>query len=64
MPTNVEATEEATRRWFAAGAAAVGVGPHLLPPALIASRDVPAMTDRVRMFLGWVTAAREAAGSS
>jgi 2-dehydro-3-deoxyphosphogluconate aldolase/(4S)-4-hydroxy-2-oxoglutarate aldolase len=63
MPTNVEATEEATRRWFAAGAAAVGVGPHLLPPALIASRDVPAMTEKVRMFLGWVEDAREAAAT-
>jgi len=59
MPTNVEATEEATRRWIAAGAAALGVGPHLLPPALIASRDVAAMAARVREFLGWVRAARE-----
>jgi 2-dehydro-3-deoxyphosphogluconate aldolase/(4S)-4-hydroxy-2-oxoglutarate aldolase len=64
MPTNVEASEEATRRWFAAGAAALGVGPHLLPPALIASRDVPVMTEKVRTFLGWVEDAREAAGAS
>ena len=63
MPTNVEATEEATRRWFAAGAAAVGVGPHLLPPAMVASRDVPAMTEKVRTFLGWVAASREAAAA-
>ncbi len=60
MPTNVEATEEATRRWIAAGAAALGVGPHLLPPALIDSRDVAAMAARVREFLGWVRAARDA----
>jgi 2-dehydro-3-deoxyphosphogluconate aldolase/(4S)-4-hydroxy-2-oxoglutarate aldolase len=60
MPTNVEATEEATRRWIAAGAAALGVGPHLLPPTLIASRDVAAMAARVREFLGWVRAARDA----
>ncbi|MCU0505226.1 MAG: hypothetical protein MUE82_05520 [Chloroflexi bacterium] len=58
MPTNVEATEEATRRWIAAGAAALGVGPHLLPPALIASRDVAAMAARVQEFLGWVREAR------
>jgi 2-dehydro-3-deoxyphosphogluconate aldolase/(4S)-4-hydroxy-2-oxoglutarate aldolase len=60
MPTNVEATEDATRRWIAAGAAALGVGPHLLPPALIDSRDVAAMAARVREFLGWVRAARDA----
>ncbi len=58
MPTNVEATEEATRRWIAAGAAALGVGPHLLPADLIASRDVPTMAARVRTFLGWVREAR------
>jgi 2-dehydro-3-deoxyphosphogluconate aldolase/(4S)-4-hydroxy-2-oxoglutarate aldolase len=62
MPTNVEATEEATRRWIAAGAAALGVGPHLLSPALIGARDVPAMTARVREYLGWIRAAREARG--
>ena len=60
MPTNVEATEEATRRWIAAGAAALGVGPHLLPPALIASRDVATMAARVREFLGWIREARAA----
>lgn len=60
MPTNVEATEEATHRWIAAGAAALGVGPHLLPPTLIASRDVPTMAAKVREYLGWVRAAREA----
>jgi 2-dehydro-3-deoxyphosphogluconate aldolase/(4S)-4-hydroxy-2-oxoglutarate aldolase len=58
MPTNVEATEAATRRWIASGAAALGVGPHLLSPALIVSRDVPAMATRVAEFLGWVRAAR------
>lgn len=58
MPTNVEATEEATRHWIAAGAAALGVGPHLLPPALIASRDVATMAARVREFLDWVRVAR------
>ncbi len=62
MPTNVEATEEATRRWIAAGAAALGVGPHLLPPDLIASRDVPAMAARVRTFLGWIRTARAELG--
>ena len=60
MPTNVEATEEATRRWISAGSAALGVGPHLLPPALIEAGDVPAMTARVREYLGWVRAARAA----
>jgi hypothetical protein len=52
MPTNVEASEEATRRGIAAGAAALGVGPHLLPPALIASRDVATMAARAEYWLG------------
>ena len=60
MPTNVEASEEATRRWIAAGAAAIGIGSHLLTPALIASRDTATMTARVAEYLGWVRAAREA----
>jgi 2-dehydro-3-deoxyphosphogluconate aldolase / (4S)-4-hydroxy-2-oxoglutarate aldolase len=60
MPTNVEATEEATRRWIAAGAAAIGIGSHLLTPTLIASRDTGTMTARLREYLGWVREARAA----
>ena len=34
MPTNVEATEEATRAWFAAGVVCVSAGPRLISDAL------------------------------
>jgi 2-dehydro-3-deoxyphosphogluconate aldolase/(4S)-4-hydroxy-2-oxoglutarate aldolase len=58
MPTNVLATEEATRAWFASGAASLGVGGHLYPADLIASRNRAAIAERTRTFLGWVRAAR------
>ena len=58
MPTNVEATEDETRSWFAAGAACLGVGPHLISNVLQAAVDSSALTDRVRQYLGWVRAAR------
>jgi 2-dehydro-3-deoxyphosphogluconate aldolase/(4S)-4-hydroxy-2-oxoglutarate aldolase len=60
MPTNVVATEEATRDWIAAGAAALGVGGHLYPPDLIASRDRVEIAARTRRFLGWIRDARTA----
>ncbi len=58
MPTNVLATEDATNAWFAAGAAALGVGGHLYPDALVASRDRAAIAERTGTFLGWVRQAR------
>jgi 2-dehydro-3-deoxyphosphogluconate aldolase / (4S)-4-hydroxy-2-oxoglutarate aldolase len=58
MPTNVLATEEATREWIAAGAAALGVAGHLYPADLIASRDRAAIARRTSTFLGWVREAR------
>jgi len=61
MPTNVLATEEATRAWIAAGAAALGVAGHLYTADLIASRDRAAIAELTRTFLGWV---REARGST
>lgn len=60
MPTNVLATEEATRGWIAAGAAALGVGGHLYPTDVIAARDRAAITARTRRFLGWIRDARAA----
>ncbi len=60
MPTNVVATEEATRTWFAAGAACLGVGGHLYPRDLMHSGDRAAIAERTRTFLGWVRSAREA----
>ncbi len=58
MPTNVEATEEVTRAWFAAGAACLGVGGHLYPPEVMRGGDRAAVAERTRTFLGWVRAAR------
>jgi 2-dehydro-3-deoxyphosphogluconate aldolase/(4S)-4-hydroxy-2-oxoglutarate aldolase len=58
MPTNVEATEEATRKWFSAGAACLGVGPHLISDALQAAPDPVELTDRVRQYVEWVHVAR------
>lgn len=60
MPTNVVATEEATRAWFAAGAAALGVAGHLYPADLVASGDRAEIAARTRRFLGWVRDARAA----
>jgi 2-dehydro-3-deoxyphosphogluconate aldolase/(4S)-4-hydroxy-2-oxoglutarate aldolase len=60
MPTNVLATEEATRAWIAAGAAALGVGGHLYPADLIAARDRAEIAARTRRFLGWIRDARAA----
>lgn len=59
MPTNVEATEQATRAWFAAGVACVGVGPHLISNALQADSDPTALAARIKEYMAWVRAARE-----
>jgi len=58
MPTNVLATEEATRAWLVAGAACLGVAGPPLPGDLIASRDREEIARRTRTFLGWVGGAR------
>ena len=60
MPTNVQATEESTRAWFAAGAACLGVGGHLYPAELMRGADRQAIAERTRTFMGWVRMAREA----
>jgi 2-dehydro-3-deoxyphosphogluconate aldolase/(4S)-4-hydroxy-2-oxoglutarate aldolase len=60
MPTNVLATEEATRAWVAAGAAALGVAGHLYPADLVDARDRAEITGRTRRILGWVREARDA----
>ena len=60
MPTNVLATEEATRAWIEAGAAALGVGGHLYPAELIAGRDRAEIAARTRRYLGWIRDARAA----
>ena len=58
MPTNVLATEEATRAWISAGAAALGVAGHLYPADLVASRDRDEIATRTRRMLAWVRDAR------
>jgi len=60
MPTNVLATEEATRAWFGAGAACVGIGGHLYPAESVRGGDRAVVAERTRTFLGWVRAARGA----
>jgi 2-dehydro-3-deoxyphosphogluconate aldolase/(4S)-4-hydroxy-2-oxoglutarate aldolase len=60
MPTNVLATEKATRAWIGSGAAALGVAGHLYPADLVAARDRDEIAARTRRFLGWVRDAREA----
>jgi 2-dehydro-3-deoxyphosphogluconate aldolase / (4S)-4-hydroxy-2-oxoglutarate aldolase len=58
MPTNIVATEEAVRRWFAAGVACVGVGPALIPDAAQADPDPAPLATAIAQFSGWVDAAR------
>ena len=60
MPTNVVATEDATRAWIAAGAACLGVAGHAYPADLVAARDREEIARRTRAFLGWVRDARSA----
>jgi 2-dehydro-3-deoxyphosphogluconate aldolase / (4S)-4-hydroxy-2-oxoglutarate aldolase len=64
IPTNVLATEEATRAWIEAGAAALGVGGHLYPADVIAGRDRAEIAARTRRFLGWIRDARAAGAGS
>jgi 2-dehydro-3-deoxyphosphogluconate aldolase/(4S)-4-hydroxy-2-oxoglutarate aldolase len=63
IPTNVLATEEATRAWIAAGVAALGIGSHLYPADLIAGRDRDEIAARTRRYLGWIRDARAGAGA-
>lgn len=60
MPTNVLATEEVTRAWIEAGAAALGAAGHLYPADLVASGDRAEIAARTSRFLGWVRDARAA----
>jgi 2-dehydro-3-deoxyphosphogluconate aldolase/(4S)-4-hydroxy-2-oxoglutarate aldolase len=64
MPTNVAATEEETKAWFAAGVACVGVGSDLITQSLQADPDPSLLTARLREYMGWVSAARTAAAGA
>lgn len=61
MPTNVEATKEATEAWFHAGVACVGVGPALISDALQEELDPTLLSARVAEYLDWIRAARAGA---
>jgi 2-dehydro-3-deoxyphosphogluconate aldolase/(4S)-4-hydroxy-2-oxoglutarate aldolase len=56
MPTGngVPFDEAAIRAWLAAGACAVGMGPALTDPQLVAARDFAAIAGRTRQVLGWL----------
>jgi 2-dehydro-3-deoxyphosphogluconate aldolase / (4S)-4-hydroxy-2-oxoglutarate aldolase len=58
MPTNVLATAEATRKWFEAGAACLGIGAHLLSRDLQSDPNPSALAEAVLTYMGWVQAAR------
>lgn len=60
MPTNVTFSEESIVTWFAAGAAAVGIGPGLITPAALAGRDDTGLLQRVEQAGRWVRAGRAA----
>jgi 2-dehydro-3-deoxyphosphogluconate aldolase/(4S)-4-hydroxy-2-oxoglutarate aldolase len=64
MPTGngVQFSEASIREWLAAGACAVGMGPALVEPKLVAARDFAAITSRTRQALAWIAAARAARG--
>ena len=53
VPTGVAADEETIRGWFAAGAAAVGVGPGLISDELVAGGDTTTLRARLSEILGW-----------
>ncbi|MGZ6338921.1 MAG: hypothetical protein ACXWNG_00965 [Candidatus Limnocylindrales bacterium] len=56
MPVNVTFSEERIVAWFAAGAAAVGIGPGLITPAALAGRDDTGLLQRVQQAGRWVRA--------
>jgi len=51
VPTGCPSDEATLRRWFAAGAAAVGVGPDIFTPERLAGRDVAGMARALRAAL-------------
>lgn len=59
MPTAVPPTEERMSAYFAAGAAAVGVGPGLITDAVQANRETTLLEARVRELLRWIRTARD-----
>jgi len=59
MPTGgVEATKESIAAWFKAGAAAVGIGSHLIKKELIDAGDFAGISAKTAQLLGWIREAR------
>jgi len=60
MPTGnaVPHDESAITRWIAAGACALGMGPALAEPRLLAARDEAGVATRTRAVLAWIAKAR------
>jgi 2-dehydro-3-deoxyphosphogluconate aldolase/(4S)-4-hydroxy-2-oxoglutarate aldolase len=55
MPTGgVDATEESIKTWFDAGVACVGIGSKLVRKEWVAAGDWDAITNQVRLVLGWI----------
>ena len=60
MPTGaaVQFSQENINSWFKAGVVAVGPGPSLIAPDLVAKGDFPAISGRVAQMLEWIRQAR------
>ena len=60
MPTGnaVPYDEAVVTRWIAAGACALGMGPALAEPRLLAARDEAGVAARTRTVLEWIAKAR------
>jgi 2-dehydro-3-deoxyphosphogluconate aldolase / (4S)-4-hydroxy-2-oxoglutarate aldolase len=59
MPTGgVEPTQESLNAWFKSGVACVGMGSKLFPAETIKAGDFTAITENVRLALGFIQEAR------
>ena len=60
MPTNIDASEDIVRKWFMAGACAVGVGSSLMTPGIIKFKETDMVAERLGSFREWVMTAKRA----
>ncbi len=59
MPTGgVDATEESVTEWIKAGAAALGIGGNLITKELLAAKDYPGISAKVKQVMAWIQKAR------
>lgn len=59
MPTGgVDTTEQSVTEWIKAGAAALGVGSNLITRELVAAKDFPGISAKVKQVLAWIQKAR------